>query len=60
MPNFLVALIGAIGAGAWAYSKANRRTGGNTTSALLVGGVAGIFAFIVFISLLSVLDNYLA
>lgn len=52
MSNGLVGLFAGIGAAGWVYAKMSRRTGGNTQTALIVAGVAGIFAFgIVFLLL---------
>jgi hypothetical protein len=46
MSKYLIALIAAIGAGGWAYSKIQRRTGGNTQTSLLMAGVAGVIVFL--------------
>ncbi len=38
-------MLGA-GVAAWTYSKIMRSTGNNTQNALIVAGVAGVFAFV--------------
>ncbi len=51
----MIALLAGLGAGGWVYSKFHHRTGGNVRNALVAGALAGVFAFIVIISLLSLL-----
>ncbi len=46
MSNTIVALLLGIGLGAWVYSKVQRKTGGNTQSALIVAGASGATAFV--------------
>lgn len=60
MTNGLVGFLAAVGFGAWVYSKVQRRTGGNTKQALIVAGIAAVFALIVVLSMLAALDNYLS
>jgi cytochrome bd-type quinol oxidase subunit 1 len=46
MSKFLIGLFVALGAGAWVYSKIQRRTGGNAQTSLLMAAMAGVIAFI--------------
>lgn len=46
MSKYLIGLIVAIGAGGWAYSQIQRRTGGNTQTSLMMAGVAAVIAFL--------------
>lgn len=57
MPPVAVGIMLAAGVGAWVYAKINRSTGGNMTSSLIVATIAGIFAFVAIVMLLSFLDN---
>ncbi len=52
MSNAVIALLIALGAAAWIYSKMMRSTGGNTQSVLVVAGISGalIFMFVFFIA----------
>lgn len=43
----VVALFAAAGVTAWVYSFFYRQTGGNTKSAAIIAGVAGVASFIV-------------
>lgn len=47
MSNFVVALIFAVGVGAWVYSKVVRRTGGNATTSIIASVVVAIVVFII-------------
>jgi hypothetical protein len=57
LPNFLVGLMLAAGIAAWVYSKMMRQTGNNTQHALIVAGVAGGFAFLLMMVILSTIFN---
>ena len=59
MPPAVVALLFAIGAGTWVYTKVMRSTGGNTQNAAIVACVAGIFAFIALLLILNTIDKML-
>ncbi len=59
MPPALAALLFALGFAAWIYSKTYRSTGGNTQTTVIVSGISGIFAFVIFILILSALDRAL-
>lgn len=59
MPPAVVALLFAVGAGTWVYTKAMRSTGGNTQSAAIVAGIAGIFAFVALLLILNTIDKML-
>lgn len=52
MSNFVVALIFAVGVGAWVYSKVIRRAGGNTTTSIVASVVVAIVVFIVAFTLM--------
>ena len=53
LPNFMVGLFLGVGVAAWVYSKTMRSTGNNTQNALIVAGVAGGFAFLLVLIVLS-------
>jgi len=55
----LIALISAASAAVWAYSKAMRRTGNNSKNAVTVGGLAGLFVFIVVFTIIKIVDSSL-
>lgn len=59
MGNGLIAFAVAFGVGGWVYLKTSRRSGGNAKSSLTGALVVGIFAFIVILTLLGVLDRFL-
>ncbi len=47
----MVSLIFGVGAGAWIYNQSQRRNGGQSSQSLMVAGIAGLIAFIVFFTL---------
>ncbi|MFZ1323660.1 MAG: hypothetical protein WAQ57_00685 [Candidatus Saccharimonadales bacterium] len=47
MPNYVVALLVAVSASAWIYSKLMRNTGGNTGSAVTASAISGVLIFVV-------------
>lgn len=53
--NLTIAILVAISATAWSYAKAQRQTGGNTTTAIISASVVGVLALIATWILLSVL-----
>jgi len=53
--NFTISVMFAIGFGGWIYSKTNRANGGLIKRTLSVTVVAGIAAFIVMLTLLSLI-----
>lgn len=57
MSDFLIAFLATLSAATWVYTKANRRTGGNTQNALVVAGVAGIIVFIVVFTVVSMITS---
>lgn len=56
----MIGLLAALSASVWVYSKIMRRTGGNTKNALVVAAIAGLFAFILVVTIVSMVDNSLA
>lgn len=42
MSNFVVALLGAVGASTWLFTKLQRRSGGNTQQSLVMCAMIGI------------------
>lgn len=56
MSAAMVALFLGLGSGAWIYSRIYGRTGGNSKSALLTGGLCGaaifLISFIIFLAIL--------
>lgn len=59
MSYFLVALMLAVGAATWVYSKVMNRTGGNTQNALIIASVSGIMAFVMTWTALAMIDSSL-
>jgi len=59
MPPAVVALLFAIGAGTWVYTKVMRTTGGNTKNAAIVACISGAFAFVVLLLILNTIDKML-
>lgn len=57
MPSSVVGIMLATGVAAWVYAKLNRSTGGNMTSSLIVAGIAGIFAFVIIVLVLNMIDG---
>ncbi len=59
MPPVVVALLFAVGAGTWVYTKIMRSTGGNTKNSAITAGIAGIFAFVIMLLILNTVENML-
>ncbi len=59
MPPAVVALLFAVGAGTWVFTKVQRSTGGNTQNAAITAGIAGAFAFVVLLLILNTIDKML-
>lgn len=57
MSNLLIAFMLAAGVSGFVYSKITRRTGGLTKNDLTIAGMAGVFAFIVVLSVLSIFTD---
>jgi len=53
--NTTIALLVALSAAAWIYSKMMRSTGSNTQSSLTTAGISGVVVFIILLILLSIL-----
>jgi uncharacterized membrane protein YdjX (TVP38/TMEM64 family) len=47
MSGALIALLVAVSASVWIYSKLMRNTGGNTQSAATAAGISGVLIFVV-------------
>ena len=60
MNSVFIAVVFAVGIGAWVYGKFQRSNGGLTQRSLIGAAVAGVIAFIVFLTLASTLLNRLA
>lgn len=54
MSHVLIAFLLAIGVAGFVYSKITRRTGGLTKNDLTIAGMAGVFAFVIVWSVLSI------
>jgi hypothetical protein len=50
-----IAALAGVSVGFWAYSKLSRSTGGNAMSAGIAGAVAGLFVFVILLSILSLI-----
>ncbi len=57
--GFVIGLLVGLSSSAWIYAKALRRTGGNNQSALITAGLAGLTAFIITLTVVSLIDSYL-
>jgi hypothetical protein len=55
MSDAMIGLLFGIGFGGWVYSKIYRSTGGNNTSALLTAGGAALVAFLLVVTILSII-----
>jgi hypothetical protein len=53
MNNVFIAIVFAVGIGAWVYGKFQKSNGGLTQRSLIGAAVAGLIAFIVFLTLAS-------
>ena len=60
MNRVFIAVVFAVGVGAWVYGKFQKSNGGLTQRSLIGAAVAGVLAFILFITLASTLLNRLA
>ncbi|MGI9027765.1 MAG: hypothetical protein ACR2FM_02895 [Candidatus Saccharimonadales bacterium] len=56
----IIGLIVGISASVWVWNKTLRRTGGNNKSSIITGAIAGIFAFIVVMTVVVLIDQSLA
>jgi hypothetical protein len=59
MSPFIVGLLAGLGAAAWVYDRTMRRTGGNTSNSIVIAVIAGIFTFVIVLSILSLIDSFL-
>lgn len=57
MSNYLIAFMLGAGAGTWIYNKMYRKTGGNQTSSLVVGGLSGFLLFLTMLVILAIVSN---
>lgn len=59
MANWIIALLLAVGAGTWIYSKLMRTTGNNNQSSLIGAGISGLLIFLVAILALGFITKLL-
>lgn len=57
MSDFLIAFLASLSAATWVYTKANRRTGGNTQNALTVAVVVGVIVLIVVFTVVKMITS---
>ena len=57
MNSVFIAVVFGLGIGAWVYGKFQRSNGGLTQRSLIGAAVAGIMAFIVFLTLSNMILN---
>lgn len=57
MTNVVIAFLAALSAGAWVFSKVQRSTGGNTQNSIIVAAIAGGAAFLLSVTLLSLIPG---
>lgn len=55
--SFTIGLLAGLGFAAWVYNKMRRSTGGNTQSALIVAGIAGLATLAVVMLLVSFIPS---
>ena len=55
-PKVVALLVGA-SAATWTYNKIYRRTGGNEKNSYIVGGLAGLAAFIFTLTLIAIVTS---
>ena len=60
MNSVFIAVVFAVGVGSWVYGKFQKSNGGLTQRSLIGAAVAGVIAFILFITLASTLLNRIA
>lgn len=60
MNRVFIAVVFAVGVGAWVYGKFQKSNGGLTQRSLIGAAVASVIAFILFITLASTLLNRIA
>jgi hypothetical protein len=60
MPNFVIALLFAIGAGTWIYTKVQAKTGGNTQQSLIVAGLLGVLLFLTMLLILAMAGDMIS
>lgn len=58
MSSFIIAFFMAAGAAAWIYGKTQERTGNDTASSTKLAVIVGVIAFIVTLTVLSIVGNY--
>ena len=59
MSSFVIAFFMAAGASAWVYNKSQERTGNNTDTSIKITAVVGVMTFIVTLTVLSIVGNYM-
>ncbi len=52
--NAMIGFLAAMGAGAWIFTKMQRRSGNNTSNSLVVAGGAGLVIFLLITVLLGI------
>jgi biotin transporter BioY len=57
MSSVIVAFMFAAGVAAWAYSKADRKTGNLTQTSITVAAVVFVLAFLIFWSILDLIAS---
>lgn len=55
--NLMVSLFAGAGVATWVYAKIMRSSGGNTQSALIVTGFAGLAAFVVMMLIMNAIPQ---
>lgn len=57
MAPWIIALLFAIGASAWIYTKIMRTTGNNTKSSLITAGLSGLLLFFLVLVIVTFINN---
>jgi hypothetical protein len=54
-----IGILVALSASAWVYNVTMRRTGNNTHNSIVTAAIAGVFAFVIIVTVLSLIDSHL-
>lgn len=55
----MIGILVALSVSTWVYTHTLRRTGGNTKSSLITGGLAGLASFVLIVTVVATIDQML-
>lgn len=55
----LIGILVGLSTATWVYTITMRRTGNNNKSSLLTGAIAGLFAFVIIVTVVATVDAFL-